>query len=56
MDVAKVAEDLYVSKLDRPWLETPFVSHGFEVRDQAKIDTLQRCCTTVQIDLEPGNL
>jgi hypothetical protein len=26
IDVAKVAEGMYVSKLDRPWLETPFIA------------------------------
>ena len=56
IDVAKVAEGMYVSKLDRPWLETPFIFQGFEVREQAEIDLLQRCCSIVYIDVERGKL
>jgi len=56
IDVAKVAEGMYVSKLDRPWLETPFIFQGFEIREQAEIDMLQRCCSTVYIDVERGKL
>jgi HD-GYP domain-containing protein (c-di-GMP phosphodiesterase class II) len=44
------------SKLDRPWLETPFIFQGFEIREQAEIDMLQRYCTIVYIDTERGKL
>jgi len=54
IDVEKVCEGMYVSKLDRPWLETPFIFQGFEIREQAEIDMLQRCCSTVYIDVERG--
>lgn len=47
---------MYVSKLDRPWLETPFIFQGFEIREQAEIDMLQRCCSIVYIDVERGKL
>ena len=47
---------MYVSKLDRPWLETPFIFQGFEVREQAEIDMLQRYCSIVYIDVERGKL
>ena len=47
---------MYVSRLDRPWLETPFIFQGFEVREQAEIDLLQRCCSIVYIDVERGKL
>jgi HD-GYP domain-containing protein (c-di-GMP phosphodiesterase class II) len=56
IDVEKVCEGMYVSKLDRPWLETPFIFQGFEIREQAEIDMLQRCCSTVYIDVERGKL
>ena len=56
IDVSKVAEGMYVSKLDRPWLETPFIFQGFEIREQAEIDLLQRCCSVVYIDVEKGKL
>ena len=56
IDVEKLCEGMYVSKLDRPWLETPFIFQGFEVREQAEIDMLQRCCSIVYIDVERGKL
>lgn len=42
---------MYVSKLDRPWIETPFPLQGFYVRDLAEIDQLRRHCRNVTIDL-----
>ena len=56
IDVTNVSEGMYISKLDRPWLETPFIFQGFEICEQAEIDMLQRCCSTVSIDVERGKL
>jgi HD-GYP domain-containing protein (c-di-GMP phosphodiesterase class II) len=56
IDVEKACEGMYVSKLDRPWLETPFIFQGFEIREQAEIDMLQRCCSVIYIDVEKGKL
>ena len=47
---------MYVSKLDRPWLETPFVFQGFEIRDRDELDMLQRYCSTITVDLYRGSL
>lgn len=41
---------MYVSKLDRPWLETPFLFQGFYVRDEDDILAIQRHCKQVYID------
>ncbi len=51
-----VSEGMYVSKLDRPWLETPFIFQGFEIREQAEIEMLQQYCNVVYIDVERGKL
>jgi HD-GYP domain-containing protein (c-di-GMP phosphodiesterase class II) len=56
IDVSKLAEGMYVSKLDRPWLETPFIFQGFEIREQEEIDMLQRYCSVVYIDVDRGQL
>ena len=45
---------MYVSRLDRPWVETPFLFQGFEIKDQADIEDLQRHCQFVYIDIERG--
>ena len=43
---------MFVAELDRPWLDTPFLLQGFEIKDQEDIETLQRYCTYVFIDLD----
>lgn len=41
---------MYVSGLDRPWLETPFSLQGFMVRNQAEVKKLGFYCDYVYID------
>jgi HD-GYP domain-containing protein (c-di-GMP phosphodiesterase class II) len=47
--VAEVEIGMYVSRLDRPWSETPFLFQGFPVRHQAEIDQLKKQCKHVYI-------
>lgn len=42
---------MYVSKLDRPWLETNFWFQGFELKNQADIEAVQKQCEFVYIDV-----
>lgn len=42
---------MYVSKLDRPWLETPFLLQGFPVHRQEDLDALRNICEYVYIDV-----
>lgn len=42
---------MYVSKLDRPWIETPFPLQGFYIKELGDIDQLKRFCRQVTIDL-----
>jgi putative nucleotidyltransferase with HDIG domain len=42
---------MYVSALDRPWLETPFVIQGFKVDSQSDIERLRQYCAYVFIDV-----
>lgn len=41
---------MYVSGLDRPWLETPFVTQGFLIESRADVARLQQFCQFVYID------
>ena len=41
---------MYVSQLDRPWIETPFLFQGFEIRSEEDIQTLARYCRHVYVD------
>ncbi|PPD32388.1 MAG: phosphohydrolase [Methylomonas sp.] len=41
---------MYVIELDRPWLESPFLFQGFEIKNQDEILQLKNCCDYVYID------
>ncbi len=41
---------MYVSQLDRPWIETPFPLQGFHIRTQDDIEKLRVWCRHVFID------
>lgn len=49
--VDQLQAGMYVAKLDRPWIETPFPLQGFYVKDLSDIDQLRRYCREVTIDL-----
>ncbi len=42
----------YVSKLDRPWTETPFVFQGFVLKSEKQIEVLKKFCKRVFVDPE----
>ena len=46
---------MYVSELDRPWLETPFLFQGFCIRSKNEIDELREHCEFVVIDFEQSD-
>jgi len=47
---------MYVSKLDRPWTETPFVFQGFVLKTDKQIDVLKQYCKHVFVDPEKEDL
>lgn len=47
---------MYVSKLDRPWLETPFLFQGFYITSRDDINELQRHCEFVYVDINKREL
>ena len=50
--VDKLELGMFVSKLDRPWLETPFLIQGFPIRTVKDINALKNYCSHVYIDVE----
>lgn len=46
---AQVQIGMFVAELDRPWLGTPFLLQGFEVRSKRQIRTLMDCCQHVYV-------
>ncbi len=47
---------MYVAQLDRPWLETPFLFQGFEIREDSELKLLRQYCKHVYIDVERSSL
>jgi putative nucleotidyltransferase with HDIG domain len=42
---------IYVSRLDRPWTDTPFLFQGFVVDNDEDLQTLQRLCKVVYVEV-----
>jgi len=45
---------MYVSRLDRPWMQTPFLIQGFFIEDKSDISKLVEYCDYVHVDIEMG--
>jgi len=43
---------MYVSELDRPWTESPFIFQGFELRTVEEIEDIQAICQYVYVNTE----
>jgi len=54
LSVDELRIGMYVTELDRPWRETPFLFQGFEIQSQGDIDTLRKYCQQVTV-LDTGN-
>lgn len=42
---------MYVTALDRPWIETPFLVEGFYIGSEADIEELEKYCDVVYVDV-----
>jgi HD-GYP domain-containing protein (c-di-GMP phosphodiesterase class II) len=51
VDVRELQAGMYVAELDRPWLETPFLFQGFELRNEDERKMLERHCRYVYVDV-----
>ncbi len=54
VEVDNLTVGMYVSRLDRPWSQTPFPLQGFHVRSKEDIITLRAYCDYVYVDTEKG--
>ena len=54
VSTANLKPGMYVSRLDRPWMTTPFMIQGFFIEDHADIAKLVRYCDFVYIDTDMG--
>ncbi len=49
--VADLEIGFYVSRLDRPWGESPFLFQGFEIETEEELAQLRQLCRSVQIEV-----
>ncbi len=54
LNTSQLMLGMYVSKLDRPWSQTPFPLQGFLVRTPKDINMLKAYCEYVYIDVSKG--
>ena len=50
--VEQLTFGMFVSKLDRPWTETPFAFQGFVLQKDKQLEALRKYCKTVFVDPE----
>ena len=50
--VGDLIPGMFVSALDKPWTDTPFLLQGFLIRSEAEIAALTRTCKFVFVDPE----
>lgn len=43
---------MYVSELDHPWIESPFLFQGFQIHDEDELNQVQSTCDYVYVDNE----
>lgn len=50
--VTELRKGMYVSRLDRPWTETPFLFQGFHITRARELEILQDYCQHVFVDFD----
>ena len=54
LDIQDLETGMYISELDRPWVESPFLFQGFELTSKEELAQLRQHCKYVYIDVELG--
>jgi len=54
VDIDDLTLGMYVSRLDRPWIDTPFPLQGYYIREMSDIADLRQYCHYVYIDIRRG--
>jgi HD-GYP domain-containing protein (c-di-GMP phosphodiesterase class II) len=56
VDTMNLEPGMFVALLDRPWLETPFLLQGFEIREDSEIGLLRKFCKHVYVDVDRSSV
>ena len=52
--VSELRTGMFVSKLDRNWLDTPFIMHGFLIESASDVDIVAEFSEYVWVDVNPS--
>ena len=52
IDPTRLEKGMYVSELDRPWIESPFLFQGFRITNADELTKLIEFCAYVFVDTE----
>ena len=56
LDIGDLAVGMFVSELDRPWIETPFLFQGFRITNEAELNKIVELCKYVFVDVEKSKV
>jgi len=56
VEVTDLKIGMYVSELDRPWLETPFLFQGFRITNKEEVEQIRNFCDFVFVDTEKSKV
>ena len=56
VDVRDLEKGMYVSELDRPWIESPFIFQGFLITGDNELSQLTQTCKYVYVDIEKSKV
>lgn len=51
VDTRDLALGMYISELDRPWIESPFIFQGFLITSEQELNQLSQSCNYVYVDM-----
>jgi putative nucleotidyltransferase with HDIG domain len=56
LEISDLEKGMFISELDRPWIETPFLFQGFRITNQDELDKLAEICEYVLVDVEKSKV
>ena len=56
VEVTHLKKGMYVSELDRPWLETPFLFQGFRITNNEEVEQIRSLCNFVFVDIDKSKV
>lgn len=54
ISIDQLIHGMYISELDRPWIETSFMFQGFLIESDSQLEEITKQCEYVYIDTEEG--